>query len=166
MKKFSLISLVSCIFLFASNTSLATSNFKISILQYNPNSGSAIESKSNEISLSQKNKQVCWFNTGLKPNSIYHIKQTIISPNDGFFSMPAGITLSNEEKTRHAIVSTNKASAEGVINTCWAFATDTDPIGDYSLQVKVNQDEYPALKFKLNCRRRNGNCSWLGAYSP
>ncbi|MBS9783217.1 MAG: hypothetical protein KGV46_01535 [Pasteurella sp.] len=149
MKKFNLVSLISCVLLFASNTSVAAPNFKISVLQYNPSSGSAVDSKSNTISLSQKNKQVCWFKRDLKPNTIYHIKQTVLSPAGGFFSTPSGITLTNEEKTRHAIVSTNKASAEGVINTCWAFATDTDPIGDYSLQVKINQDEYPALKFKL-----------------
>ncbi len=149
MKKFSLISLVSCVLLFTSNTSIAAPNFKISILEYDAKLGGAVESKSNTISLSQKNKQVCWFNTGLKPNAIYHIKQTMVSPEGGFFSMPSGITLSNEEKTRHAIVSTNKTSADGIINMCWAFATDTDPVGDYSLQVKINQDEYPALKFKL-----------------
>ncbi|MDG6882693.1 Uncharacterised protein [Phocoenobacter uteri] len=149
MKKSNLVSLISCILLFASNTSIAAPNFKASILQYNPKLGGVVESKSNIISLSQRNKQVCWFNTGLKPNTIYHIKQTILSPRGGFFSIPAGITLANEEKTRHAIVSTNKASADGIVSMCWAFATDTDPVGEYSLQVKVNQDEYPALKFTL-----------------
>ncbi len=149
MKRSNLVSLISCALLLASNASMAIPNFRASILQYDPKIGRGIENKSNIISLSQKNKQVCWFNTGLNPNTVYHIKQVMISPPEGFFTIPAGITLANEENTRHAIVSTNKASADGTLSMCWSFATDTDPTGDYSLQVKVNQNEYPVLKFKL-----------------
>lgn len=150
MKKLNLITLLSCaIFNFISTSAFAKTTFEMAMIKYNPITGSIKKVKSRDYSLSKDTKSVCWQASGLQKNTKYHVKQTIISPPNDNFSIPDGIVIKNKNNTKNVMVSTNKTSNKGSIDMCWSFANGEDSTDDYSLKVKVNQDESPEFKFRL-----------------
>ncbi len=150
MKKSNLATLLSCAILGCiSTSSLAQPNFEITIIKYNPLTGTSKNINSDTISLSKDHRSVCWRAYNLSPNTIYHIKETILSPSNNSFTIPDGVVIRNKDQTKNVMVSTDKASNKGVLDQCWSFSEGEDPVGNYSLKVKINQNEFPEFKFKL-----------------
>ncbi|MDP8032738.1 hypothetical protein QJU43_00745 [Pasteurella atlantica] len=141
MKKLNLATLITgLILLFSTQTSFAEPNVKIHI----DNS-----SETNTISISKKKTRLCWDISDLEANTQYDIVEEFTSPPNGYFDNGTSTTVTNSNKTKHTLLSKKESSQDGFIsNNCWYFSKE-DPLGDYTLTIKVNGMPYSNFPFKL-----------------
>ncbi|MDP8162138.1 hypothetical protein QJU89_08170 [Pasteurella skyensis] len=141
MKKLNLAAVItSAILLFSTQTSFAEPNVNIHINN---------SSDTNTISISKKKTPLCWSINNLEANTSYDIVEEFTSPPNGYFSNGESTTITNSNKTKHSLLSKKESSQDGFIGgSCWFF-TEEDPIGSYSLTIKVNGTPYSSFPFKL-----------------
>ncbi|MDP8101436.1 hypothetical protein [Phocoenobacter atlanticus] len=141
MKKLNLATLITgLILLFSTQTSFAEPNVNIHINH---------SSDTNTISVSDKKTHLCWSINNLEANTGYDIVEEFTSPPNGYFDNGTSTTITNSDKTKHTLLSKKESSQDGFISSnCWYFSKE-DPLGNYTLTIKVNGTPYSNFPFKL-----------------
>lgn len=102
----------------------------------------------NKLSRSNAKLQLCWtaFDMPFLPTN--HVVQQISSPRGGKFVATVGSSISSKDGTTHTITSTMEDKGRGALSQCWQF-DKTDPIGKYSIAVRINNTNFPAMPFEI-----------------
>ena len=99
-------------------------------------------------SLSKEKTELCWEVINVPFIDKNKIIEVFNAPAKSKFTAPdASITTSNEDKT-HTIVSHIPSVNNEFIRKCWKF-DKTDPIGNYTLDLQVNDVIFPTQKFSV-----------------
>lgn len=100
-------------------------------------------------SLSKANTtQLCWEVINIPFTAKNKVTEVFTTPAKSKFTHPdASVTTSNEDKT-HTIVSHIPSVNNEFIRKCWKF-DKTDPIGNYTLDLRVNDIIFPTQKFSI-----------------
>lgn len=102
-----------------------------------------------KISRSKKDQHLCWIAFNLPINSENNVVEILNSPKPARFSDKNSLIEYSEDKKKIVIRSVTKGSNNHKdIQRCWQFEPK-DPIGKYTLQVYVNDVEYPVLTFNV-----------------
>lgn len=109
-----------------------------------------VASKKLEISHSSKKQQLCWNVAGVF-NSSVQVTEIFTSPSAANFAIPpsVGVATSSADKLMHTIVGSRGSVNNGtLVVSCWRFE-EGDPLGQYTLKVKVNQKTYGPVSFRV-----------------
>lgn len=98
-----------------------------------------------------KNLLLCWtaFNMSFEPANRNKVTQVFVAPSDkaNFSSEGASKMVSADGKT-FTLSSVLPAQNNEAIQQCWRF-DHNDPLGKYSLSVRVNDIQFPATEFEV-----------------
>ena len=102
----------------------------------------------NKYSISNKNHKLCWaaFNMPFQPTN--QVIEVFNSPKKAKFSDPQGSAVSSKDGKTHTISLNMKSVNNEFIERCWNFDKN-DPLGKYSLEVKVNNIGFPVQTFEV-----------------
>ena len=102
----------------------------------------------NKYSISNKNHTLCWtaFNMPFQPDN--NIVEIFKSPKKANFSDPQGNSTTSEDGQTHTISLNMKSVNNEFIERCWNFDKN-DPLGKYTLEVKVNDINFPVQTFEV-----------------
>ncbi|QIW16142.1 hypothetical protein A4G20_07260 [Pasteurellaceae bacterium RH1A] len=107
------------------------------------------DTKSLKLSRSNKNLRLCWYTLDTPVKETALVIEEFTSPKGGKFISPNMTTQSSNNNTRHVVTRNKHKSVNSeYVETCWTF-DKRDPIGQYSLAVKVDDIHFPALKFSI-----------------
>ncbi|AMW17431.1 pseudouridine synthase [Glaesserella parasuis] len=104
---------------------------------------------STTYSISNKKIQLCW--------EVINVPFTAQNKTTEIFNSPAKSTMmggqgdnvvSTKDGKMHTITSQMKSVNNEFIRRCWKF-DNTDPIGDYTLDLQINDTIFPTQKFKI-----------------
>lgn len=99
-------------------------------------------------SLSREKTELCWEVINVPFIAKNKVVEVFNAPAKSKFTHPdASVTTSNEDKT-HTIVSHVPSANNEFIRRCWKF-DKTDPIGNYTLDLRVNDIIFPTQKFSI-----------------
>ncbi|WP_373767814.1 hypothetical protein [Glaesserella sp.] len=101
-----------------------------------------------QYSVGKKGQQLCWVVINMPFQARNSVTEIFHSPAEAQFGDPAGTTVSSEDKKRHQISMTLPSSSNEFIQRCWRF-DHRDPLGQYTLEVRVNDIVFPAQRFEL-----------------
>lgn len=103
---------------------------------------------STSYSLSTPNIQLCWevLNTPLGLQN--KVIETFNTPAEAAFSSPSSEVVVSKDKKQHELTSTLPATVTGTLSRCWKF-DKTDPIGKYTLELKVNDIVFQKQQFEI-----------------
>ncbi|MDO4427701.1 MAG: hypothetical protein Q4B88_06180 [Moraxella sp.] len=102
-------------------------------------------SGTNVVSRSNPNQHLCWQTSGFAVQEGQLIEETIVSPASMRFTDPNAQIFSTNNGTLHRMYSNVQKSSNGV-GKCWQFGS-TDPVGDYMIELKIGDVNFPALPF-------------------
>lgn len=106
--------------------------------------------KTQKLSRTNKNLQLCWLARGTFKQMADVVEQ-FSSPAKMTFKVNSGegLVTSSKDKRSHTITMKRPSvSDSSVVSACWRF-DNSDPIGKYSLQVKVDDIQYTPLNFEV-----------------
>lgn len=108
----------------------------------------AVARQVEKYSASNPAHRLCWaaFNMPFQPSN--QIIEVFKSPQKANFMDPASRTTSSKDGKTHTIETSLPSSNGEFIERCWAFDTK-DPIGKYSVDIKVNDVTYPTQYFEV-----------------
>lgn len=95
-----------------------------------------------------KNLSLCWtaFNMPfIDKNNVIEVFQ---SPKKSKFSDKTGSVVTSKDRKTHTITSSLPSYNNEFITKCWRFEKN-DPLGTYTLEVRVNDIIFPAQPFEL-----------------
>lgn len=101
----------------------------------------------NVLVRSNPNHRLCWQAEGLAVQSGQVIEEVIWSPAYMQFIDPEAQIYSTNNGTLHTIHSWARGGGDSV-GKCWQFDS-TDPVGNYTLAIKVGDVAFPALSFSV-----------------
>lgn len=103
--------------------------------------------ETNTLSISKKHK-LCWvaFNMPLSANN--NVMELFHSPDKATFSAAKGNTVSSNEQKTHLVSTVMQPNGNNTISNCWDFSKK-DPLGQYRLEVRVNNIQFPARTFEV-----------------
>lgn len=99
-------------------------------------------------SLSREKTELCWEVINVPFTAKNKVTEVFNAPAKSKFTAPgSSIIVTNDDKT-HTIVSYVANSNNEFIRKCWKF-DKADPIGNYTLDLQVNDVIFPTQKFSV-----------------
>lgn len=102
-----------------------------------------------QYSVSNKNHQLCWavFNMPLEARN--QVSERFQTPSRAKFADPQSRVQSSTDGLTHMIETTLPSAANNeYLLRCWRF-DHTDPLGRYSVDIRVNNVQFPTQTFEL-----------------
>lgn len=120
----------------------------LSVYQKTPQNDLSKDLQKQKISRKAKNEQICWVATGKFGPKVKTV-ELFKSPAPTSFSSPDAITKASQDKRHHTIerIISSFQKGELVVN-CWTF-NQQDPVGQYTLQVNIDDVYFPAVTFEV-----------------
>lgn len=102
------------------------------------------------VSIAEKDQRLCWTAYNLPLEETAEVVEIIKSPKGGHFTSDSAIALSSKDKRVHKLTYPKKKTTDDAksVQECWHF-DETDPLGKYSVTIKVNDVQYPEMTFEV-----------------
>lgn len=104
-----------------------------------------------QYSISNKNHRLCWaaFNMAFDPADKNKVTLVFTAPNNkAKFVAPSGSTSVSADGKTSTVSMTIPSKGRESLENCWHF-DHQDPLGKYTLTVRVNDTQFPATEFEL-----------------
>lgn len=98
------------------------------------------------VSKANANHRLCWRIENVTPNFDYSVTEHIYSPAAASFIDKDGKNGRSPSGRYHRITRTLTTDGDGAFQKCWQFG-DTDPNGEYEVQVEVGDLQFPVRYF-------------------
>lgn len=116
-------------------------------LRQAPDGTSGLELNAGSYHLSQQ-QSLCWVAENIPAAPQQQIvMESFHTPVGVRFSQSSVWVVSNNDNSHHVITSPKTPNANRQYHTCWRF-DQSDPFGDYRLQVRIGDVEFPPYSFR------------------
>ncbi|OOR98718.1 hypothetical protein B0187_07500 [Haemophilus paracuniculus] len=95
-----------------------------------------------------KTHQLCWTAVNVPFKASNEVVENFVAPAESTFVAKNGSVISSKDKTKHEVTYRKPSVNNESIGNCWRF-DNTDPKGQYSLQVRVNEVQFPTQTFTI-----------------
>lgn len=92
--------------------------------------------------------QLCWTAVKLPFKATNEVVEVFNAPDKSVFTAKNGSVISSKDQKTHEITYRKPSVNNEAISNCWRF-DKTDPKGSYSLQVRVNDIQFPVQTFTV-----------------
>ncbi|WGE32615.1 pseudouridine synthase [Actinobacillus genomosp. 2] len=104
--------------------------------------------RSTTYSVSQKNLHLCWEAVNVPFTAKNQVTEIFNAPAPAKFTEQGVTVVSSNDGKTHTISRQLASHNNEFIRKCWKF-DKTDPKGEYTLQVRINNIEFPAMPFNI-----------------
>lgn len=102
-----------------------------------------------KYSVSNKQHHLCWTAFNMPFEAKNDLIEVFTSPSKADFADNSGSISSSKDGKTHTITTQIASQNNQFVQRCWQFSKE-DPIGKYSVKVRINNIEFPAQTFEVN----------------
>lgn len=117
---------------------------------FDVNNGVSTPLEGSTYSVGKKTQQLCWIAFNMDFGATNTTVEVFKSPSKANFVRDGASIEANSDKTLHTVTAHNvkPSNNNSVVTQCWRF-DESDPLGNYSVTVRVNNIQFPPQTFSV-----------------